>query len=810
MKYKFYYLLLVGFFSVIFVIPANAEYHPSVPTINKYQSVYATVKINAYKKERNYFKKITTETGVILNAEGYVLTSLSGIAIEPGFEVLYQVCVNIPGIVDPDNEGKFTTPIVDCNYSAYKIDELEEYDLAVLKIKTLNGLSHVDQYGFTALGVSDRDELVKDDNIVIMGYDDTNFLEVDWRNSYIIEEENDNNQTWYEVKNLGVFKNRFVFAINYKGNISAILSPSSEYDFNKYLIGTEVIYEWLAGFIFPDFGTPKGVLSWYQDDFELFLRDKHIIENDVDIFTIEGINFSLEKRNYWNFIYEDENKLEINYVDDDDSGEMVISFYKLPYLMNLNNIDDILFGWYARQNKIVRLTDKKGLSLKNFDALFYNAVIDGQSKNMCYFIVNNYLFAIEYDYGEEDQDEEEILEILNSINYKDDYSFIYNTEYTNWKPGIFIGGLENWALESNDDFGRDVIFYNTDNYNSVVQIVVEDIVEEHRWFNNQEYIDFLTSRENGSIKSRSENRSKTVSFSTKLENDSINENLNNIVSIEYRVSNSGNTNYIKEFFVRKDAHVIRVLYKYYKKDKNKYIEGLNFSAKELLKTLVIEGVSLETEKEIVPVDNNVADKNDEIIDTSNNEKQNPISPVLPINLEIANRVSGKILLQVEEQGEAWYINPIDKKRSYLGKPKDAFDILRSFATGITNENLEKIPLGYMDLTGDDTDGDGLTDAFEIAIGLSEKNEDTNQDGIKDRQEVLSGYIVNNRISTSDTKLVERFKGRFLLQVEGNGEAWYVNPNDGKRYFLGRPHDAFNIMRKFGLGISNKDLFSISL
>jgi hypothetical protein len=41
-----------------------------------------------------------------------------------------------------------------------------------------------------------------------------------------------------------------------------------------------------------------------------------------------------------------------------------------------------------------------------------------------------------------------------------------------------------------------------------------------------------------------------------------------------------------------------------------------------------------------------------------------------------------------------------------------------------------------------------------------------------------------------------------LQVEKNGEAWYINPNDLKRYFLGRPTDAFNIMRTLGLGISN--------
>src|SRR3989339_1754978 len=50
----------------------------------------------------------------------------------------------------------------------------------------------------------------------------------------------------------------------------------------------------------------------------------------------------------------------------------------------------------------------------------------------------------------------------------------------------------------------------------------------------------------------------------------------------------------------------------------------------------------------------------------------------------------------------------------------------------------------------------------------------------------------------------RLKGRILLQVESNGEAWYVNPENEKRYFLGRPTNAFQVMRDLGLGISNKD------
>ena len=55
-----------------------------------------------------------------------------------------------------------------------------------------------------------------------------------------------------------------------------------------------------------------------------------------------------------------------------------------------------------------------------------------------------------------------------------------------------------------------------------------------------------------------------------------------------------------------------------------------------------------------------------------------------------------------------------------------------------------------------------------------------------------------------------FKGRILLRVETSGEAYYVNPADNRLYYLGRPTDAFALMRRFGLGINNQDLDKITV
>lgn len=120
---------------------------------------------------------------------------------------------------------------------------------------------------------------------------------------------------------------------------------------------------------------------------------------------------------------------------------------------------------------------------------------------------------------------------------------------------------------------------------------------------------------------------------------------------------------------------------------------------------------------------------------------------------LSSDLQGKILLQVEQNGEAWYVNPVDLKRYYLGRPDDAYEIMRFLGLGITDADLGK---------------------------------------------VLAG----------DATLVNRLKGRILLQVEQHGEAYYIRPSDGSAHYMKDGAAAFEIMRSFGLGISDTDLATI--
>lgn len=118
---------------------------------------------------------------------------------------------------------------------------------------------------------------------------------------------------------------------------------------------------------------------------------------------------------------------------------------------------------------------------------------------------------------------------------------------------------------------------------------------------------------------------------------------------------------------------------------------------------------------------------------------------------IASKTSGHILLQVESNGEAWYVYPENNKRYFLGRPDDAFKIMKQMALGAKHD-----------------------------------------------------LIVNTEVFPA------RLSGLILLDVETNGEAYYIYPKNLKKYYLGRPGDAFRIMRELGLGITNSDLSMISL
>ncbi|MCC6639481.1 SH3 domain-containing protein [Candidatus Falkowbacteria bacterium] len=116
---------------------------------------------------------------------------------------------------------------------------------------------------------------------------------------------------------------------------------------------------------------------------------------------------------------------------------------------------------------------------------------------------------------------------------------------------------------------------------------------------------------------------------------------------------------------------------------------------------------------------------------------------------LAKRLAGYIVLQVEQKGEAYYINT-DGTRIYMKDGDAAYSIMRDLGLGISEANFAKLKKG-------------------------------------------------------DKSLKERLKGKIVLQVEKHGEAHYINPKDGSITYLKDGKEAYKLMREKALGIKDKDL-----
>jgi hypothetical protein len=126
-----------------------------------------------------------------------------------------------------------------------------------------------------------------------------------------------------------------------------------------------------------------------------------------------------------------------------------------------------------------------------------------------------------------------------------------------------------------------------------------------------------------------------------------------------------------------------------------------------------------------------------------------------------------------------------------------YNLILTLGTGIARKDLARIPIAEANINnGVDTDQDGLSDEVEIAVGSDKDKADTDGDSYNDRDELLRSFdpLKANASMPIDINYSNQQKGRIVISVEGNKEAWYVNPGDAKRYFLGHPGDAYKAMR----------------
>jgi len=132
-----------------------------------------------------------------------------------------------------------------------------------------------------------------------------------------------------------------------------------------------------------------------------------------------------------------------------------------------------------------------------------------------------------------------------------------------------------------------------------------------------------------------------------------------------------------------------------------------------------------------------------------------------------DQLLGRILLQVQEHGEAWYVRKSDAKRYYMQNGEAAYEMMRFFSLGISDADLAKIPK--------------VQNTTEMSQSSS---------------------------MCGSNSFANRLKGEILLQVQQHGEAWYVDPVKCRAIYLKDGAAAYDVMRFLGLGITNADLEKI--
>ncbi len=120
---------------------------------------------------------------------------------------------------------------------------------------------------------------------------------------------------------------------------------------------------------------------------------------------------------------------------------------------------------------------------------------------------------------------------------------------------------------------------------------------------------------------------------------------------------------------------------------------------------------------------------------------------------LTKKLSGRLLLQVENNGYVWYVYPVNGKRYYVNV-SNALNLFRALAVGITENNLNLVP-------------------------------------------TKAGTKINNK------NLVNSLKGKFVLRVQASGKISYIDVN-GLRHDV----DASSIMKiltSLSLGITNQNV-----
>jgi len=793
-------VILAFFVLLTTAYAARAESYITDPSQLPDQDAYkAVVKIKVYTShDKENLTWYAAGSGIVISPSGVILTNYHVVTIEDEFnegeyDSGYRICLSSE--IDQ---------VPDCNYVAKLIAKDEDSDLALLKMEPIPGLS-TQSSSFKYLNLAASDNTGVNDDTIIMGYPGIGGETITITKGIISGKEEKYGNKWIKTDALSSFGSSGGAAMDMNGNIIGIVSQShSDYLGSVgYLLNSASIYEWVNAY--KNLAPQNNI---YLEDIKSFaVKEKQIKNNN----SFSNEYFSITKPSDWTFVYDDENQIAAYNESDDDSGYVLITMFKYPYKLSLDVVKPAIEDSLARAAALTVANINKNESI-NINGVEVRKVIlsgAGQTNTFYYFINNNYLMEIDYDYGTNSQDENTVEEIIHSLTLTtNNHSVADPQTYNHTSPNFSLKTSDGWHILELASKEKPMKLYNPKYPESYIYVSIEKGDENTKNYDNEEYLNYL--QENFDT---ANNAASVLDASVEiLDQDTaykLNNELNNVLYVD-NVYKKLSTDTILlhdiDNVIKVGDKRVSITFRMFSNDEAAFNSAWTSAQK------VINTFSLTSS----PVDPSLPDNNDE--DNDQNEEPAEETPQTP-NPEykppvatgtLSNRLKGYILLQVEKNGEAWYVKPESGYRIYMKNGEAAYGMMRDLGLGITDADLAKIPVGVETrFSEQDTDGDGLGDKLEEGLKTNPNNSDSDGDGYSDGTEVLSGYdpLGPGKLNYNYS-LVNQLRGKILLQVESKGEAWYINPDDGKRYYMKDGDSSYQIMRYLSLGISNGNLEQI--
>ena len=122
---------------------------------------------------------------------------------------------------------------------------------------------------------------------------------------------------------------------------------------------------------------------------------------------------------------------------------------------------------------------------------------------------------------------------------------------------------------------------------------------------------------------------------------------------------------------------------------------------------------------------------------------------------------GKVLVETDNKSKIWYVDPLKKEKYPLNSESDAVDVMKKVGVGISNKDINRIKLP------------------------------------------TSKYS-----NWRDYTFAKNLSGRIFVQVQDKGQAWYIDPINFRKYYLGSGKNALNILKSLSIKAKSSEINKI--